>query len=688
MGETLVDCTEGAAADEFGACDLNESYPSWLERYVDTSRETDGTGDDQAAESFEEAKETQQDLVNQTREHNQIYDKYQEAQENNNTTRARRLARELTRIQNRINSSSSRLTELFRDISTTTRININSTTNQIDTIRRDTNVRTESAIESVLTSSSLRITRSTSAIGNDSDISFLDPLIVTARLKSENGTAIGNRDVLIAVGNQRIPARTGSNGTFTLKYRPKTIPTDTEQLTLRYLPPSESAYLPSEDLVSVDISQVGARVTVAAEPDTVSFGERVNVNGSVLADDRRVSGIPVTISLGETAVSNISTGPNGSYLQTVRVPASVTDGPRTVRLESPLQDRALSITGESTSLSVVATDTTLSLETRQTTQRSVRISGELTTVEGNKIPGQTLVVSVDDRTLSQPTTGEMGQYQETVALPEGISSDPTVTLNVRYDGSGTNLESTRRSAELRLTTPSPTVSDENTTSATADAEPEGLVQIVSKILRNRFGITLPLGASISIILLGVLMGGGYYLRRDGSRSGWFVADETANPETKAEAGISQEEASTGATDSNEDGFEADLPEASQQTSPIGLIEIATDRIANGDTDTSAIASYAALRRTLEDELAIEPGQTHWEFVDTCVGNTQTDGKIALLDLSDDIYSGESVELLRDITLVYEVAAFAPEPLSEKHAEKILQIAQSAVRPENSTGTSS
>jgi len=76
MTEIHLNCAENLSLQEEIACDrLDEEYPDYLEQYGSVER--DRTGDDETTRTFEQARENQSELAEETQEFRATYEEYQ-----------------------------------------------------------------------------------------------------------------------------------------------------------------------------------------------------------------------------------------------------------------------------------------------------------------------------------------------------------------------------------------------------------------------------------------------------------------------------------------------------------------------------------------------------------------------------------------------------------------------------------
>lgn len=632
MGETLVDCTEGARAREFGICDLNESYPDRLSKYVNVTREQDDPDEDNATETFEDARDRQQTFNNQTQTFTTRLADYREARENGNTARARRLARQLRQIGGQINRTGESLDRTYLELSGQTGLNTTRARQNIDAVQLDVLETTAGLTDDLFVRT--RLTVQTSA----PNASFRDPLTLTGRLVTVDDTAIANRAIRIRLGTQTIQTRTNETGRFRLQYRPTTLPLDINTVTARYQPRADSVYLPANDTVSIALTQVTPAVTVTANRSTAKFRTPLSLSGTVTAAGVGASGVPVALTVGEQRVGTAQTDTTGRYQTRLRLPASVLDANRTVRARVALDEQALAPATATTPLRVRTTATNLTVTAAQTSARGVRVRGALATTDGTPLTDQRVTIRIGGDDITTVQTNATGGYTARVRLPDDVTGPVGLTLAGEFSGGGTNLQPARAITEFPAAPPEPETS---TSTAAADETNESLLDWLVGILLTRWPLV---GLLAGLVALGV---GGY----------WAVDrwDPTGEPAGDGET--------VSATDSSS---QVTVPEPGTEVTPSqsSPVDRARERIATGDVDAGIIAVYAMTRARLADRLDLEDGETHWEVVDRYRTAVDADA-ITVGSLSVDS------ALFEQLTEAYERAAFAPVSVSQASAETLL-----------------
>lgn len=609
MSQTLIDCTDGARAREWGACDLGEEYPEWLDKYVEVAGETETGRDDNSSDAFEEAREDQERFNDRTQAFYETYDEFREAREAGNTDRARELGRELQRLSGAVNQSGAALSNDFETISRNSDANLSRGQENVEAVR--TNVsETTTEVESVLF-----VETALSVQSVDPRSSFLDPLVLTGRLTTANGSAIADRDVGFTVAGTSVETRTDSTGRFEFRYRPTTIPLDTEAVTVRFQPRNRSIYLPTEDMAPIALTQVRPNVTVRATPETVGFAETLTVRGAVAADGVVASGVPVVVSVDGSRLATVRTDSEGQYRASVRVPATVAAGEQSVETRLGLSGQALASVTNTTVVAVESTASELTVDGSQASPGELSVSGRLQSAGGVAVEGQRVVLFVEDEQVGTTQTGANGAYGSTVGVPaEAVPSQnaTNVTVEAVYEGRGSSLEPTTASAAVTLVPAAPEES------AGLNRPPAAEGSLLDRLLAWLFGedglglggtgSTASLAGVVFVVLVLAAVGISALRRRSGGEEDMVERPTAPDRATR------------------------DSVEAHSAPSFERLLERAREYSAGDQHREAILAAYGATRARFDD--SSDPSQTHWEFYRSLAGTLDSELQRALRELTE------------------------------------------------------
>ncbi|RDI69683.1 hypothetical protein [Halopelagius longus] len=414
--------------------ELDEEYADLLSKYAEIEAER---GNEELASEFERAAIEQRNLTLAAQEFNETLEAYQEAKRRGDEEEARRLAHRLNNISTRANVSEDRVREAYTNLSRETDENFSEARTRVAAVEENlTSTRNE------IVAAELRATRLTLTT-DDSHASFVDPMRVEGRLTLPNGSAVAEREITVAVGDRRYRTQTDSEGRFQLDYRPTTLSVNASEVTVRYVPDGASVYTASNGTLPISVEQVTATVDVEERTDRAAYGEQVVARGTLSVDGRPVPNYPLSIGTGGQSFVTSQTTGEGSFSANGSLPASVPSGERPLEVESTRSDAAVAVSARGEDFVVESTPTNLTLSVRQNGSSAVA-TGRLTTEDGQAIEGQPVRLSVGGETVERVETDADGRYE--IRVGSGDVGSPTMAA--AFDGSGSNLESSRATARL------------------------------------------------------------------------------------------------------------------------------------------------------------------------------------------------------------------------------------------------
>jgi len=631
LGDRIV---SGAVLLAAGAYDrareqLGPEFDADLRRYQRFVAATPIAADDNASTALRQAGQAEQELIVAVASYEQAITEYREARRAGDEQRARETARQLHRLAREINSTSSDLQRSYERLSSATDRNLTNATTAIDAVAANV-TEIQSGVQDVsLVTTRLRVTV------NRTNISATRPLIVTGQLISENGTALNNRTIRLRVGERVNGPRTqtGTNGTFELRYRPASVPVGSMVATVEFVPELTSRFERSNSTIEIEISQERPTLSVATTPSVARFDESVSVTGQLRVDNVSLAGVPLVVSYGNRTLGFVRTGSDGRYNHTMRLPLAIPTGQVPVRVRADYRGRAIAPVTRNTTLTVRRTETAISVNATNTSDRRITVRGYLNASEGDGIPNQQVVITLDGAETDRVITTANGSYRTTVDVPpEVVGPNATeISVGARFDATGTNLgPSTTRTTVLLPGTGAPVS--------------VGFVDRVLSRIRN----AIPLGLVPVGILL--LVGGGVYLRRRRSVGGRDTAVENGRSAGGGD-GESKGSAPMTAPEEPPQPSGADAVEGEYD------IEAARQRLSEGSVDSAIELAYAAFKRRVASAYDLDPTQTHWEFYAACV------------EAAPD---GQGRDTFEWLTATYERAAFAPGGLTRADAERYVR----------------
>lgn len=602
LGDGAIQLSEGQydRASEY----VGEEYRMQLEQYVDVAGQTAGEGH---AEQFEKAGEQQARLSDAVREYRATKAQYEAARQAGNEDRARERARKLEALATEIASLGGSIRENYAEIEGATDADLSTPDAAIANTTETIQTEQASVREREFEETELRVW------SDRESISFREPLIATGELWTGNGTPIANEEIRLAIGNQTKRVTTDAAGGFPLEYRPTDEPLTTDELTVRYVPDTQSPYLGTEATVNVSIDQVEPTVTIDNASSPVSYVETATVAGELTVDGIPVDGVTLAVTLDGQRIGT-TTARNGTFTTAVAIPASVDDGEQELGVRLPLQEQALAAADATTTVTVRETESELSIEGTSMGDREIRLNGTLAPTggrplaAGDGLAGETVHIQIGGMTVGTLTTAADGSFGGTVSVPDSMA-DSDVSVTATYDGRGSNLApATARTAV--------TVGDSGGLRSTAPWLAGGFVAV--------------LAAGLGVW--------------------WSRRSPTEDP---SPVSPTNDPGSTGGG-----ATATDQPSAPSPTEIDSLLAQASDHLAAGRPDDAVQTGYAAVRRALASRIDAHGALTHWEFYQTYRATDAADAT-----------------LLRDVTQDYERAAFGRNDVAPDEAATVLDRAR-------------
>jgi hypothetical protein len=614
---------------------LGDDYDKRLEQYVDVAGDTSSDTDDTAAREFEAARENQRNLTNEVQRYRQQYTAYQAARESGNEREARITARAMERTASNISDRSRELSRNFERIENTTSVDLSSGQTEINGTTENVTATQATIREETLVGTTLTV----QAI--DSTASFSDPGTVSGRIRTENGSVIADEVVELRAGNRTQTVRTDSSGVFETQYRPRSARLGSQSVPVEYVPDADSVYLSDDATFTIDVKQVTPNATSEITPGTVGYGDRLNATASVTVESRGVDGVPVEFAIGDTVVARTTTGPNGTAIASTRAPASANDGKRIVVARVPYENRAIAGVQSEAPVTVVETQTALSVSASRTDDGAIA-RGQLQTVAGDPVAGRPVRLQVGAGGTQLVETNRNGSFQTVLEYPQNNES---VTVTATYDEPSSNL------GNATATTTLAAGSGGGNPPVGSDSDSDVLIDTLVAIL---FGSDENPEVAFGNGIIGYswlpVLGGGVALTA--VVAAWFIVSRRRqSQDVNATSSVEGTEVSMSGPD------QATTP--SNATSPTFADRVETS-LDSGNYDAAAMAAYTAVHDELAVENGIDEGATHWE----------------LLQQSQD--HGVSEERVADIETVveaFETAAFAPTSVDPPRAEAAVERAR-------------
>ncbi|MGB9932028.1 hypothetical protein [Haloarcula amylolytica] len=614
---------------------LGDDYDKRLEQYVEVAGDTSSDTDDTAAREFEAARENQRNLTNEVQRYRQQYAAYQAARESGNEREARVTARAMERTASNISDRNRRLNRNFERIGNITSVDLSSGQTEINETTENITATQAEIREETLVGTTLTV----QAI--DSTASFGDPGTVSGQIETENGSVIADEAIEIRIGNRTRTVQTDSNGVFETQYRPRSARLGSQSVQVEYVPRADSVYLFDNATFTIDVQQVTPDVTSEIAPDTVRYGDRLNVSASVTVDSIGVDEVPVEFVMGDTVVARTTTGPNGTVTATVQVPASVNDGDRQFVARIPYENRAIAGVQSVDPVVVVETRTDISVNASRTDE-GVLTRGQLQTAAGNPVSDRPVRIRVGDSETEVVETNQNGSFRTVLA---DSPTNESVTVTATYDEPSSNLGNATATATLAAG------SGGGNPPVGSDSDNDLLIDTLVAIL---FGSDENPAAGFGNGIIGYsllpVLGGGMALAVVGAS--WFIVSrfnqsqdtDTTVPAETADVSVTEPDPSATPSDATGPTFEE-------------RVETYLD---SGNYDAATMVAYLAVHDELAVENGIDEGTTHWELLQRSREHGLSDERMADIET---------------VVEAFETAAFAPTSVEPSRAKAAVERAR-------------
>ncbi|MFC6723338.1 hypothetical protein ACFQE1_02790 [Halobium palmae] len=617
---------------------LGDEYAETYGQYVDVAGETEET-----TERFNRTRSRQREYASTVQEFQSTYDAYREAKRNGNEARARRLARRLAELAQRSNQTATQLNESYTVLANRTGANLSEASTSVEETQTNISTTAQTVTDTELQRTRLSVTTERRRIA------FTDPTQLSGRLTTQNGAPIANEEITLRIGGRNFTTGTDESGTFSLRYRPVTLPRTTTDLAVRYVPTGTSLYLGTNTSVPVEVEPTDGTFTITAVPEQTAFGEQLTIRGRFTVEDTPVPQYPVRIELGNQELATVRTSESGRFEVNRTLPAEISDGSRQLLLRTGVQNRSVTAETARRTVDVRSTQTTLTLDggRQNGTMRRVGIAGTLRTESGTPLAGQSVSLRANGTTLTTVETDANGSYGRTIRLLASIGGDgeTNVTLVAVFGGDGTNLERARAQTEVTVTAPRTATGGGQAASPSTQGWLDRILGFLqpdpsagSGLEARTWFMGLPRWLQVGLPLAVVLLAGlGVRSYRHGSEASPSLDSET-NTEVMTS---SSPKSDVGPTDQS--------PLAAART-----------RLQRNDHDGAVQVAYERAREAIATELGETNNGTHWEFFIACQSTL----------------SGSRHESIQRLTEWYEQAAYGPNDVSESTARDAIDVAAS------------
>lgn len=594
---------------------LGDDYNDLLGKYVEVSGQTEGTKDDQTAETLKNTQKNQQTYVSKVQRYRTLHDRYQRAKQNGNDGKARNLARKLNRLARQINQKSGNLTSNYNQLSNRTNVSTDKEKQRIQNVTQNISTQQTEVRETEFIKTNL-------SVSLESDqVSFLEPITVTGQLTNEDGEAIENKSIFLLMGENRTKRtdyRTDEDGEFTLTGRPAVTALGSQSFRVEYRPRNDTIYLGSNDSVQATVSQVEGNISISSHTQRVGYNDTVSVSGRVQADEIVAADVPVAIYAGNVQLGTTRTAQNGTFSFTRSLPTNVPANTRKIRVSFPFHNRSLTAANATAPVTIDTSKTTLTLSGSKGKPKTVDFFGQLKTKSGQSLAGQRVQIFTNGTQVATTRTNKNGSYRISAAIPAALlSSNGNTTFVARFNGRGKNVESARAS----------------TTILGSSVESDSLLPIPRRWL----------GLGIAGIGVLVALGGYLFLRSNDDEDEETVTDDESTPEPDS-VPTTEETASD------------------PSPSAMAFLDRARSARDDGEFERAVEMGYAATRNRFASVVPTT-ALTHWEFYNACQE----------ADVGD-----ETLSTIGDVTERYERAAFATNRVGRETATAVIDAVSSLV----------
>lgn len=604
---------------ELAQAAIAEGYGRNLSRYASLAAEVD---EEAVVEQLNLTREQQASLIESVREAETIGRAYRQAVENGNDEEARELARELLVTAEEVNQTTGDLNQQYAALSNQTGVSFD----EVQQALRQVQLTTQEA------NRQLRQRESTdtrlNATVNRTQFSTTTPVQVTGTLRTVNGTPVDNASIRLRFGGETIETRTTSRGTFNITYRPIQASLTASTLRVSYTPAPDRLLLASETQFNVSITeQTPVPLVLTNATETAQFDAPVAATGRIGRDSvepARFSGLPLTLSVDGTPLTQTEIGPDGEVALQAQLPADIPAGDQTLRITSPQQELAIAPTAVQRPIFVQQTPTTVSATTTLNEEATnLTVTGQLETSQGDALSDRPISIAIDDQEITTAETVENGTYSVQVPVePPPRGGDRLVS--VRFEGTASNLAAS--STQQSVVFP-------------------GILALIS------FG--RPAMILIALLALGGL---GLVARQ------WSQTD-------RGESAITSGSSDTPDTAHGSSSTESCTGDNSGMSFPATLLSQARSVLSRGLSKTAITIAYGVVRQKLMRRSAVDTSKTHREFYDQWRANEEAD-----------------TARLHSLTMAYERAVFTPEAVSETAASKAIAEAEASVSDTQDTST--
>lgn len=540
-----------------------------LDLYIDVSSELDS---EEQAETFNATQSSQKRYTDRVSSFDRTHQRYQQARDSGDDDRARRIARNLTTSYQKSLSSSSKLESDFQEIEQVSGYN----TSQIRAIIEARETRLNKTYQQAVDNSFVRTNLAVNASAGT--VSFTESLQLSGQVETLTGQPVQNQDIIIKVQGQQYPVTLDSQGEFERQIQPAGVwKNKSKGIHVQYVPQESAIYLGNQTVIPVNVTTTATDVSITSVRESISFDTPVVISGVVTTDDGRpVPDAPVAIRTAGVTIGTTRTAPDGKFDFRQPIPSTIPVGDVTLQTGVTASQLALQPSQSEAVTTVELTPSVIELDAKlRTTDNSppaIQVQGQLSSAGGRPVQTAPITIGINGETVGVVETATDGEFSSATTVPEDVTTEESLTVQARYNTSNTNLESS---------------------SARTNISKEVLSAALQQASRATGPQILTQGRLIGLAFVGAvvaLITAVWWIRREQP-----VSDEVSTEQSES----------------------TDASKASTRENKQQLIDIAQEKLHNGEHKPAATLAYAAARYQLEPEVANGDSMTHWEWYQAC-----------------------------------------------------------------------
>ncbi|AWX32461.1 S-layer family protein [Methanosphaera sp. BMS] len=272
-------------------------------------------------------------------------------------------------------------------------------------------------------------------------------ITITATLTDADNKAVPNQNVTLTVAGKTFTVKTNTNGVATQSYTPTKVETQTITATYK----GDSQHNNSTATANITVKKLNTKLAVKASNTSPVNSTPINITVTLTdVDGNKLSGQNVTITVGGKTF-NVKTNASGVATQSY-TPTKVET--QTITATYKGDSKYVNSTA-TTSITVKKINTKLAVKVSNTTptlNTSINITATLTDINGNKLSGQNVTLTVGGKTYTVKTNSNgvaIQSYTPTKVETQKITA--TYNGDSKYTGSTATSNITVRKIDTKLT---------------------------------------------------------------------------------------------------------------------------------------------------------------------------------------------------------------------------------------------